>query len=252
MNTVLKLIIALMIVLSALTGTEAQFSLYEVYGLKTRSYAIPYPLVTLDTLESAETISDLNARFPSDWIKSYESVKLTSTCQNSESESTGSNDELTRDQLDLLWGASDSCIVEMHIEYIPQNNLEYNPARNLNYTFRIVPIYEAKFPGGGPALLRYLESNIMQNIPGETMNEIDLISTRFTIDKKGKVDNVYVEQICGLDEIEKMIVHALRSMPQWQPARNQSKEVISQEFQLNLGTDLMRCDWRPKQLEKIK
>ena len=100
--------------------------------------------------------------------------------------------------------------------------------------------------------MKYIESNIMQKIPSELMNDIDLISTRFTIDKKGNVDNVFVEQFCGLGNIEKMIIRELQAMPKWEPAMNQDKETIAQDFQLNLGTDLMRCDWRPKQLEKIE
>lgn len=248
----LKVALSLVLISAITTSLSAQVSYFEVYGLETHSDAIPYPLVTLDTLEGAQHIEDLHGKFPSDWIQKYISVHLTANCGSQFITALGSSNILTDEQMQLLWTALDSCDVDLHVDYLPKNNLKYNPVRKLNYTLRLVPIYEAKFPGGRKALNSYIENQIISRISSEDRDQIDLISVRFKINPAGKVSQVRMEQICGLEDVERNIQAALKNMPDWTPAMNRDKEPIVQEYQLNLGSELMRCDWRLNQMEKIR
>ena len=224
----------------------SQFSIYELHGTQTNPYASPYSLLTLDTLQDAQVIGDIYGKYRSDWVDSYIKVEVTTICNGVNQTATSPNDTLTQDQLTLLREAEANCSVNITIDYIPSNELTYNPARTMAFTLRPVPIVEAKFPGGNQHLQTYIEKYIVNKISPSILEQIQLASVQFSITTDGQTADAQIIHNSGNDEIDQLILAAICDMPYWQPAKNVEGLTVAQTFQFNMGTDLLRCDYRYK------
>ena len=217
---------------------------YEVYGTLTNPYAEPYSLLTLDTLKGARTLSDINTRYRSDWVARYIAVEVASTCKEGVKKAISTNDILTHNQMDILRTADVGCNIDVEVDYIPKNTLKDNPPRKLAFSLRIVPIYEAKYPGGQQALKVYLKENIIEEILTEKGRQLELAKVRFNINEDGHVSDVQIFKTSENDEIDQIMLKAIGNMPNWSPARNSKGESIIQEFEFSIGTALLRCDYK--------
>ena len=215
---------------------------YEVLGVQTSPYASPYALLTLDTLQEAETLRDINARYRPDWVASYIAVAVSTTCNGLSERAVGKNNVLTEEQLRLLKAAQPDCNIEVQVDYIPNNTLKHNPARQMQFSLRAIPIFEAKFPGGYQELEQYLEKNIVDQ--AVAINQVELAKIKFRISAEGEVTNARLSQTSGNEQTDELMLKAICSMPLWTPAEDSAGMKISQEFEFSIGTALLRCDYR--------
>ncbi|MBS1935726.1 MAG: TonB family protein [Bacteroidetes bacterium] len=80
-----------------------------------------------------------------------------------------------------------------------------------------------QFPGGEPALQRFLIRNIRtpeSSEPGAKLR----VMMRFVVDKEGNVVNVEVEQSSGND-FDKEVMRVVKKMPQWKAGMQNGKNV---------------------------
>ncbi|PHN08164.1 TonB family protein [Flavilitoribacter nigricans] len=237
-----NLLLTLICCLSGVTGFSQQMG-FDVLGTTTDPYAGPYFLITLDTLQDAATLKDINARYREDWVAEYLSVAVASNCDGVVRKAAGTNDRLTARQLEILKTAVAGCRIDVEVEYIPKNNLSYNPPRKMDFSLRPVPVFEAKYPGGAPSLKDYLQKNVMDKVPGIAAGPVKLAKVRFNIDPKGQITDARVVKTSENAGVDKMVLDALCSMPDWMPAKDAQGMAITQEFELSLGTDLLMCDY---------
>ncbi|MEO0876526.1 MAG: TonB C-terminal domain-containing protein, partial [Bacteroidota bacterium] len=224
----------------------SQSTIYELYGTQTNPYASLYSLITLDTLKDARTLKDIYANYRPDWVANYIEVVVKTTCNGVDKTAASPNDTLTQNQLTLLRQAVADCNIEITVDYIPNNELTYNPARTMTFSLRTMPIVEAKFPGGKEQLQSYLEQHIVNKISPSTFEQIQFTSIQFNITKDGQVADVLLIDKSDNSEVDQLLLTAICNMPQWQPAKDVEGANIIQSFQFNLGTDLLRCDYRYK------
>ena len=224
----------------------SQSKVYELHGTQTNPYASLISLITLDTLQDARTLSDIYAKYRSNWVARYIKVEVTTTCNGVSKTAVSSNDTLTQDQLALLREAVTGCSIEIAVDYIPDNELTYNPARTMAFTLRTIPIAEAKFPGGNEQLQSYLEEQIINKISPSNFEQIPLASVQFNITEQGQVADAQIIHTSGNKEVDHLMLAAICNMPYWQAAKNVKDSKIVQAFQFNMGTDLLRCDYRYK------
>lgn len=235
----------LTLLLTFLAGAGfAQAAGFNVFGTLTNPYSEPYQLLTLDTLSKASTLRDINAKYRPDWVASYISVEIATTCAGSVRKAVSKDDVLTGEQLELLKTATPGCKIDVEVDYIPANNLTYNPPRTLGFSLRPAPIFEAKFPGGAPQLRRYLRENILDEISTANAGSVKLAKVRFTVTESGQVTDVRVFESSGEETVDNLILEAICNMPAWQPAKNAKGGEIPQEFEFSMGTDLLRCDYQ--------
>ena len=83
----------------------------------------------------------------------------------------------------------------------------------------------AHFPGGRPALKRYLEDNI--KYPDNARDERAEILVQFTIKADGSVADVMPKKK-GNKDMDKEAVRLVSEMPHWFPAKQRDKPVSSQ------------------------
>ena len=83
----------------------------------------------------------------------------------------------------------------------------------------------AHFPGGRPALKRYLEDNIQY--PDDARAGQAEVLVQFTIKTNGSVDDVKIQK-AGVKKMDKEAVRLVSQMPKWIPAKQRDKPVSSQ------------------------
>ncbi|MEM1219839.1 MAG: hypothetical protein AAGH79_13055 [Bacteroidota bacterium] len=157
---------------------------------------------------------------------------------------SGPNATLTSSQLRILGEAKPECIVQVEVHYIPENNLRDNPAQVMDFSLRMIPLYEAQYPGGRANMESYLRTNIIDQIASCTWDELDLATIRFWVNPEGKVVGPHWKAPSKDPALDELIQTAICSMPDWTPARDAAGKPIAQEFEFNLGTLLQTGCYR--------
>lgn len=91
------------------------------------------------------------------------------------------------------------------------------------------PVFEAveqpaSFPGGQNALLQWLGANIRYPSSAAEKNIQGRVILKFVVEKDGSISNIQV--LRGVDaDLDKEAVRVIRSMPKWQPGRNNGEVV---------------------------
>lgn len=235
-----KLIIPILFLL-AVSGFSQEIG-YTVFGTQTNPYSVPgYSLITLDSLEEAKTLSDIHALYRSSWVARYIGVEIATTCQGVVKKAAGKNDILTPAQLDILKTADGDCSIKVEVDYIPENNLTHNPPRKMDFSLKMAPIYEAKFPGGYEQLQAYIKQNTLDKMSKAKFGLLELAKVRFQINEAGQVVNAQIIESSEDEAIDTILLEAICSMPEWSPAKNREGLKIMQEFEFSIGTSLLLC-----------
>ncbi|GJM34571.1 MAG: hypothetical protein DHS20C18_35720 [Saprospiraceae bacterium] len=234
--------VALILLLLTFSGFS-QVVGYDVFGTHTNPHIGPYSLITLDTLKEAKTLNDIHAMYRSFWVASYIAVEVSSTCKGIVKKAASTNDTLTDEQMGILKMADVGCRIDVVVDYIPENTLKDNPPRRMDFSMTMIPIYEAKYPGGYQYLKKYLKENAIDEISATTAGQVELAAVRFNVNEEGQVSEAQIFKTSGVDKVDKLLLEAICNMPKWRPAENAKGKKISQEFELRMGTLLLRCDY---------
>jgi protein TonB len=79
---------------------------------------------------------------------------------------------------------------------------------------------EAFFPGGYPALMSYIQANLVYPSEGIEINAQGKCYLRFIVDYEGKISSVKVLRgIAGCPECDKEAIRVLKGMPEWEPGK---------------------------------
>lgn len=240
----MKHYLATLMVLLLTVSAFSQDIGFSLFGTHTNPYSGPYSLITLDSLQSAKTLPDLYAHYRPSQVARYISVEISSACQGQISKAVSTDDALSPAQMGILKRAQKGCIIDVVVDYIPNNTLKDNPPRKMSFSLTMVPIIESKYPGGSQQLKAYLQEQIMDQIPTATAAEIPLATARFTINREGQVSDAHIFKTSGTKTVDTLVLEAICNMPKWSPAKNATGKIISQDFEFRMGTDLLRCDYK--------
>lgn len=234
--------VILLLMLVAATGW-AQRKDYAVYGVQTNPMTGWYSPVTLDTLQDAKTLLDIYPKYRPAWVAKYHSVKISSTCGSTVRTAEGPDHRLTSEQLELLRNTTPDCATSVRIHYTANNDLSPNPPRTMDFSVQVVPIFEAKFPGGMSQLQAHLKTEIVDVVPTMIKEPVELVKVQFTINEAGEVVDTRLSVSSGQTDVDRFIQQTICSMPLWRPARDIDGQAIPQEFEFSMGSDMLRCDF---------
>jgi len=207
----------------------------------------PYISVSKTQLAEANTLQDLknnynhlHLEYKPTWVEKYISVEI-QVCQDGElKKATGTNDQLTKEQKDLLANADAEKEIQVNINYWPKNNLVHNESKTINFSLSINPENSATYPGGTNALNQFLEENAIGKIPANSFQNYDLAAIKFNISPSGLIDQASIfgaeYQAGKFDAINQQLLAAIRKMPRWQPATYADGTQTSQAFVLAVGS----------------
>lgn len=101
----------------------------------------------------------------------------------------------------------------------------------LIYYLTMIPEVEAQYPGGIDNLNHYLKESLSQDIKWMDPKEVGPSRMRFNISKYGVLQNVRVENGCGIASIDSSLVEIIKNLPHnWTPAKDMAGNPVSQDF----------------------
>ena len=206
--------------------TELSYEVNKVY---------PYLSVTREQLQAATTLSDLNHRYQPSWVKEYISVELSASQQGQLHSVMSKSDLLTPAQKAILNTADAGTDISVKVNYLPQNTLAHNDVKILEFSFTVDPEVDAHFVGGQQQLMQYLKENAIATIPAGSFKGYDLVAVKFTITEEGEITNAQLFERAKDENINALLLSAIKKMPCWEPASHADGTKVKQEFALTVG-----------------
>ncbi len=83
-----------------------------------------------------------------------------------------------------------------------------------------------KFPGGIPAISKYISSNIVYPEEAKKQKIEGTVIVKFTVDKSGKVTDVYIDKDKSAESLlNEEAIRVVSEMPKWEPGKQRGKKV---------------------------
>jgi TonB family protein len=225
----MKTILSTLLLLCIFSLGFAQDLRYEVRGKYVRG-------VSKEKLISPKTMSDIRPGYPSSMIEGYTSTEIVVNNHGKISKATGANEVLSEAQQGLLQTAEVGSEIEVNIGYIYQNPVTLIPdVRQMHFVITVVPEVEAEYPGGYQALQLYLKENAISKIPSAVSTEMPPVLIQFTVDEAGKIIDTRVAESSKDPAIDKVLLKAIRKMPDWKPATDADGKHVPQDFEFSVG-----------------
>ena len=193
------------------------------------------------TIKSAEinevkTISDMNPVFPSSWIREYVLVDLSINCNGEIFTASGSDSTLNKDQLDILSMASTRSDIMVAIQYYPNNDLP-KELKEMDFIISIAPDINAEYQEGSEQMHKYLKKNVIDRLSVVSDMEIHEAIMRFDVSANGEIQKAKIVHKSHSDEIDQLLLNAIRKMTKWNPAKNNDGTLVSQAFEFIVTRD---------------
>lgn len=193
--------------------------------------------VSAKSLHSARTMSDFCVGFPKNWITQYVSTELVITNGTKTERTFGKNDSLTSQQQQVLKTAMLDSEIEVIIRYMAENPVSHvTSVRTMQMAMTVTPEKDARFGEGYPQLSSYLKENVVKKITPADSASFQDVKVLFTVAEDGSVADIRLLDTSGKPESDKLIVETLRTMPKWNPAKDDQGKAVKQSFQFTITT----------------
>ena len=199
--------------------------------------------VKKQSLITAKTMKDINPGYPSSWIlqEEYVSTQIKLTSNGKTQEAIGSNENLSDAQINLLSKVDMGSNIDFQVNYKKINSVTgIIEDRLMEFSFTLVPAQEASFIGGAEKLDAYLKKEIIDKLPLQKADQVQIAMVKFTINEKGEVTNPRISESSKDKEIDLLLLRAIHYMPTWKPAENADQVKIKQNFEFSVG-NLLGC-----------
>ena len=181
-------------------------------------------------------LKDLNENFRESWIREYVHVHIMTTEDGIVKTARSRNAILTQEQKTNMLRADAGTEIGISIDYIPDNDLIDNPPRQMDFKLSFRPEKEASYPGGPEVLDQYLKERVVDFIPAGTFSEFQLAAVKFTIDEAGQVVDAVIFWSSEDEQIDALMLKAIVSMTDWNPAEYADGTRVKQEFAFTIGS----------------
>lgn len=196
---------------------------------------LPFISIQEDKLDKINTLTDLDKRYPTSWVKEYISVEISAYKNGIQTKASGSSDVLNQAQKDLIRLADRNNDIAVIVTYIPNNSLKNNPAKQYDFNVTIMPDQNAVYAEGAEQLIQYLQKNSIANIEAGSFTGYDLTAVKFTITEQGDITDIQVALPSKDKKMDEMLVTAISKMPNWKPAAFSNGLKVKQNFVLTIG-----------------
>ncbi|MFN8286921.1 MAG: energy transducer TonB [Chitinophagales bacterium] len=168
-------------------------------------------------------------------------TEITATVNGKTATAQANSDKLTAEQKTLLASATPGSDITIKLRYMYKDKRkdaygkrDYAVQGDTKLT--ILPQVEAQFPGGKDELNTWFADKVIYKLPEVSLKErVERAIIKFTIAEDGKVLEPRLERSSGDEAIDQLLMQALYSMPQWQPAVNSKGVRIKQEVLIPFG-----------------
>ena len=186
-------------------------------------------------LAQINTLTDLDKRYPTSWVKEYVSVEISAYKNGTKITASGTSDVLNQEQKELIRLADRSGDIEVVAMYFPENSLENNTVKQYDFKVTVTPDKNAVYAEGAEALIQYLQKDGIASIDAGSFTGYDLTAIKFTITEQGQIADIQVVLPSKDAKIDEMLVTAISKMPNWKPAEFSNGLKVKQDFVLTIG-----------------
>jgi len=195
----------------------------------------PFVSINKAQLAKANTLLDINPRYDADWVRTYTSVEVRTIQAGQVLTKVGVDDRLTPEQKEQLMSADLGTDIQVHVRYMPENNLKQNDLQEMSFTFAVEADTDAKYKGGEQELLDYLHESAIHQLSAESFGEWGMSAVKFTVDEQGHIRDVEAIEPVQDDTVSSLLVASVCNMAQWEPARFEDGTTVSQQYALTVG-----------------
>ncbi len=192
-------------------------------------------------LHDMNTLPDLHPRYNKEWVDTYISTELTYTFQNDMMKATGSNEDLTAQQKELLLNAKPGSTIDLVVHYMPKNNLAQNDPQKMDLQIKIIPEKTPIFVGGNEQFQNYIYNNLIEKLSDKEKETIQFSVVQFDIASNGDSDHVEVQESTGNLELDAKIAQVLCNMPAWEPATKSDGEKMDYSMKFYITNVKQSC-----------
>jgi hypothetical protein len=196
---------------------------------------LPFISIQEDKLDKINTLTDLDKRYPTSWVREYISVEISAYKNGIQTKASGISDVLNQEQKELIRLADRSNDIAVIVTYIPNNSLKNNPEKQYDFKVTVMPDKNAIYSEGTEQLIQYLQKNNIVNIEAGSFTGYDLTAIKFTITEQGNISDIQVAMPSKDTKIDEMLVAAISKMPSWKPAEFSNGLKVKQDFILTIG-----------------
>ncbi len=196
---------------------------------------LPFISIQENKLDRINTLSDLDKRYPTSWVKEYVSVQISAYKNGTQTKASGISDVLNQEQKELIRLADRSSDITVSVMYLPENSLENNTVKQYDFKVTIIPDKNAIYGEGAEQLIQFLQKNSIANIEAGSFTGYDLTAIKFTITEQGHITDIQVVLPSKDTKIDEMLVTAISKMPRWKPAEFSNGLNVKQSFVLTIG-----------------
>ncbi|MEM6804632.1 MAG: hypothetical protein AAF696_24745 [Bacteroidota bacterium] len=197
--------------------------------------------VMLESLQTAETMSDINPGYPKSWIEEedYISTEIVIGYEGEERIALGKNEKLNSEQMCVLKQAGIGTKISVKVNYHAKNAVTQEKVLNtMEFACTVVPKIEANFPQGYDKLRAYIKETVMDKISQDKLSQLNLALIHFVIDEEGKCTNTSIRQSSGDKSIDQLLITSLKNMPKWEAAQDDMGKPVKQDFELQVGKEI--------------
>jgi hypothetical protein len=196
---------------------------------------LPFISIQENKLDKINTLTDLDKRYPTSWVKEYISVEISAYKNGTQTKASGISDVLNQEQKELIRLADRSSDIAVSVMYLPENSLKNNTVKQYDFKVTIMPDKNAIYSEGAEQLIQYLQKNSIVNIEAGSFTGYDLTAIKFTITEQGHITDIQVAMPSKDTKIDEMLVAAISKMPSWKPAAFSNGLKVKQNFVLTIG-----------------
>jgi len=198
-----------------------------------------YYNVTKEQIQNAKTLYDFLPRAETGQVIEYKSVQLILLKDDKQTDITanGANAELTAKQIAFIKNLdySNNFLVRAHIT---RKLLLDGEIENTTITphLTVTPAKQTEYIPGKMAFLDYFKNNNKENTFYLDEKQLRPGKLYFTINTEGEVSNIYQDDGCGFEKIDKAMLELLKNLPgKWVPAENAAGQKVEQELVISYG-----------------
>ena len=196
---------------------------------------LPFISIQENKLDKINTLTDLDKRYPTSWVKEYISVEISAYKNGTKTKASGISDVLNQEQKELIRLADRSSDIAVSVMYLPENSLKNNTVKQYDFKVTIMPDKNAIYGESAEQLIQYLQKNSIVNIEAGSFTGYDLTAIKFTITEQGHITDIQVAMPSKDTKIDEMLVGAISKMPSWKPAAFSNGLKVKQNFVLTIG-----------------
>jgi TonB family protein len=199
-------------------------------------------IINKEKLNNAQLLKDILPGFPNVGCKNVDciGVEVSGICNGKPVSASGKNDTLSAEQKNILGSADMNTDIFIKIKY------QYNTATNnagvnnrktdeVEYALTPGPRTDAEYPGGTDQITNYIKENVVDKIfeTGASLI-IPSVSVAFTVNEQGKITEAKIYRTSAHAELDKLLLEAIKKMPDWKPAEYSKGVNVKQKFIINL------------------